>query len=87
MDKQIIRDGDWFDREGARKWSDETGAPSRETLYLTQRDNWVLHIQTGINTIPDTWEVIPPYQAADWLSRRGHALPPVLEASMAALEV
>ena len=87
MDKQIIRDGAWFDKEGARKWADDTAAPTHQALYLTHKDNWVLHIQTGIETIPDTWEVIPPHEAADWLARRGHAFPPALEAALAALEV
>ncbi len=85
MEKQWLPGGGWFDREGARSWSDETHAPTNETLFLTKRDHWIL--QYYLHGSRTFLAVIEPGQAADWLSRRGHAFPSVLETQIAALEI
>ena len=102
MKRIVLDNGQWFDRDKADRYEEDTrwngnnhvslatGSQwEHEELYRTKGGRWILHSWSQWQGSTPHWEEISDVTAARWLVVNGHATPaiPEVEAATAALEV
>lgn len=100
MQRQALDNGNWFDRDAASCFGEETrwdgnnfvslatGSQwDHQDLYRTKSGRWVLHGWSQWQGSADSWTEIDDTQAARWLVRNEHEAHSACSVEYAALEI
>jgi len=100
MIRQTVNGGTWFDlgaakeylesshHDGCNRISDATGSQwDHEALYLTKGGAYVLQSWSQRDGVGESWDLLSPESAAEWLVRAGYDLPDSLSDVESGMEV